>query len=52
MPIELCLDVLKAFQKQYRNKEFTADLAVSITNALIPICNDIENGKYDLKGAE
>lgn len=50
MPIELCLTILKAIQQHYKGCNLKAELAAEITQKLIPICNDIENGKYDIKG--
>lgn len=52
MPIELCLTILKAIQSHYKERNLKAELAAEITQKLIPICNDIESGKYDIGGEE
>ena len=52
MPIELCLTILKAIQSHYKERNLKAELAAEITQKLIPICNDIENGKYDIGDSE
>ena len=49
MPFELYTEIIDLFIKYYKKKNLKVDLACDITNALIPICKDIENGKYDIK---
>lgn len=49
MPFKLYVKLIDVFIKFYHDKQLNSDMAVAIANALIPICNDIENGKYDLK---
>ena len=52
MPIDLYLKISKVLLDFYckdRRKDLSSDLCVDFINALIPICKDIENGKYDIK---
>ena len=52
MPIELYLKISKLLLDFYvkdRRKNLSSRLCESIINALSPICQDIEDGKYDIK---
>ena len=49
MPFELYTKIIDLFIKYYKKKDLKVDVACVIVNALIPICKDIENGKYDIK---
>ena len=49
MPFELYTKIIDLFIKYYKKRDLTADAACAIVNALIPICKDIEKGKYDIK---
>ena len=52
MPFELYTEIIDLFIKQYKKRNLKADLVCDIINVLVPICKDIESGKYDIKGAK
>ena len=49
MPFELYTEIIDSFIKCYKKRNLKATLVFDITNALIPICKDIEKGKYDMQ---
>lgn len=50
MPVELYLKVMKVFTDYYKShKKISARLCCDVTNALIPICEKIDQGEYDIK---
>lgn len=49
MPVELYLKVSKVFIDYYKNRPMSAELLCDLTAALIPICDKIKEGEYDIK---
>lgn len=55
MPIELYLKISKVLLDFYvkdRRKNLSSKVCEDLINALLPICQDIEDGKYDIKPTE
>lgn len=52
MPIELYLKISKVLLDFYvkdRRKNLSSKVCEDLINALLPICQKIEDGKYDIK---
>ena len=49
MPVQLYLQIMKVFTNFYKTKKLSARLCCDVTNALIPICEKIDQGEYDIK---